>query len=147
MNRTMDDLEKDMLTLAEAVDVVTIPNPKPRTLRQHVSRVTDHVLDFAGRVVVTDRYVGRHRAQPVINIRPRLPRPPSVLRRLMDAGTRLDLRVLATLESVGRPPQDVQKALTSIRNTADRAKRDISFYHTYLNGMTDIGERGVKCSS
>jgi hypothetical protein len=130
-----DTQDDDILAIAEAVGVVTIPNPKPQTLMNHVVTVLTAVGDavirrWDARPV---KYIGRHRLKE-----PKL----QILRRLMNAGTRLDLRVLATLRSIGRPPQDVQRALNQIRNTTDRARRDISFFHTYIHGMTDIGERG-----
>lgn len=135
-----DQQDDDILAIAEAVGVVTIPNPKPRTVVDRVITVLTAVGDDVIRRW-NDRpvkYVGRHRL-----VEPRF----AILRRTMRAGTRLDLRVLATLESLIRPPQDVQKALSQIRDATDRTRRDISFFHAYINGMTDIGERGVQCSS
>lgn len=148
MNRTMDDFEKDILALAIAVgDIVTIPDPKPRTVWERIDHVADIAYDKivelehkAAEAVVREMYVGRHRMvekkkpsrlQPIWNRFAN--RTHKVLRPVLALGARIDRPLLTALERATRKSREEAAEMNRLRAQMARAQRDISFFHHVIN--------------
>lgn len=126
-------MNDDIMAIAAAVGVETIPDPKVPTLMDRVNRASDaayefvtkledKILDAAANITVHVAYIGRHRMNE-----------PPLWKRVLRPQMAVAASIAVGLVSVLVPTVDTPAALVAIRSQQDNVKREISYFHYVIN--------------